>query len=41
MFAEFLGTEINTIAIAHQIAISSNRICVIIKMITVFFIDAL
>lgn len=41
MFIEFLGTEINNIASVLQIAVNSNRIDIIIKMIIVLFIDVM
>lgn len=41
MFVEFLGTEINNIASVHQIAISYNKIGIIMTMIIVLFVDVI
>lgn len=39
MFVEFLGTEINKITSVRQMAVRSNKIGIIIKMIIALFID--
>lgn len=41
MFIVFLGTEINNVASVPQIAVSSNRTVIIIKMIIVLFMDVI
>ena len=41
LFIEFFGIGINDIASVHQMAITSNRIGIITKMIIVLFIDVI